>query len=320
MDGVTLFAGIGGVSCGMKMAGVDSIASVELDVENRPYSENCERVYNLNFDGDFYLHTVKEAIPWLPHCDILQASPVCKNFSPVARLNCSEEMLQDIALAEETVAAIARCTPEYFFLEQVPDYATSRSLEIIQAYLAREGYIVNCDTLDLADYGIPQSRKRFFLLAGKNRVWRFPEPRTRTGWKAAIAGIKLESSKLNERQINTLLGKLDLGGLDLKKGILIQRNGLSAAVRSHDQPCWTITRSCFTSGNVNAKDRKESINMVNTEGFWSLPTRAIARLCGFPDSYKLDGDHVGQGLGYAVPPRFVKQLIDTIPVSEIRSV
>lgn len=310
LTGITLFSGIGGAAYGMKMAGVDILASVELDVENRAYSEDCQAMSAINFpDADFYLNEVGDVAELLPGCDILQTSPVCKNFSQTSFVNSAKESIADIRMAEDTMRSIARCNPTHFFLEQVPAYEGTRSLEIIANALISGGYKIVSDVIDMADYGIPQNRRRFILLATReDKVWGFPPQQRRMGWKEAITGIPLEASTLTFKQEQALIKALD-DSYDLQKGVLVQRIGLNRSVRRHDEPCWTITRSSFTDGKGAA--RNTSINVVNLSGVWRLPIRAIARLGGFPDSFAL-GKHAGQGIGYSVPPRFVRQLLEPV--------
>lgn len=308
--GITLFSGIGGVSCGLKMAGIANIASVELDITNRPYSADCELTHKANFpEVQFYREQVQDICTKLPKCYILQASPVCRNFSAIAKINRASETLADTNLARSVAEAIKSCKPSHFFLEQVPDYQGSRSLGIIQDTLIRDGFAINNAIVDMADYGIAQNRKRFFLLASKERVWRLPPQKPKMGWKEAIAGIDLIPATLTAKQQSALLSSCKLDKYDLSKGLLIQRFGLNTSIRRHDEPCWTITRSSFTDGK--GANRLNTINVVNSQGIWTLPLRAIARLCGFPDWFQL-GKYAGQGLGYAVPPKFVKQLIQQI--------
>ncbi len=321
LTGITLFSGIGGVSCGMRMAGIEVAASVEFDIENQAYSATCQEISNANFpDADFYLNPVGEVADLLPGCDILQASPVCASFSALSAFRNNgviQETLADTQMATDTVKAIIRCDAPYFCLEQVVGYQKTRSLDIIVKALNQGNYTISTAILDAADYGVAQNRKRLFLLASKQGKWEFPLPAKRqVGWKEAIAGIELiPSATLTKEQRAALVRSLD-SSYDLSKGVLIQRTGINICVRRHNEPCWTLTRSSFTDGKNAA--RKEIINVVNDRGIWSLPIRAIARLCSFPDSYQLPGRHVGQGLGYCVPPKLVKQLL--LPISSKVSV
>lgn len=306
---VSLFSGIGGVDCGFKMVGFNPIASVEFDEDNAEYSKDCERSHHQNFpNAKFYLEPVQKMAGRLPKCDILQASPVCAHYSAAANLGQGmREEKEDLEMAEAVTQVLRDCSSSYFMLEQVPGYLDSQSFELIAQSLEGGGYRYDYKILDLADYGIPQSRKRLILLAGRDRVWRFPEEQRRVGWKEAIAGIELEPCTLTRRQQSNLIAQV--ADYDLSQGILVQRIGLNIVVRQHNEPCFTITRSMFVDDKKASRSKVATV--VNSQGVWNLPIRAIARLCGFPDWFHL-GKYAGQGLGYAVPPKFVKLLCSSL--------
>jgi DNA (cytosine-5)-methyltransferase 1 len=63
-------------------------------------------------------------------------------------------------------------------MENVPGLATKGRLlfaEFVQR-LVKAGYIVRCDTLQVADFGVPQNRRRLVLLAGKRFAVPLPKP------------------------------------------------------------------------------------------------------------------------------------------------
>ncbi|HEY9598334.1 MAG TPA: DNA cytosine methyltransferase [Cyanophyceae cyanobacterium] len=307
---VSLFSGMGGVDAGFKMAGFDPIASVEFDEDNQEYSRDCERSHLINFpDAKFYLDPVQKMGGRLPKCDILQASPVCTHFSAAANMVQGKrgEQTEDLEMAQATIQSRRDASPGYFMLEQVPDYINSQSFELIAQDLESDGYRYDYKILDMADYGVPQNRKRLILLAGRDRVWEFPREQRRVGWKEAIAGIQLEPCALTRRQQLHLIDQV--ADYDLSQGVLIQRIGLNIAVRRHNEPCFAITRSMFV--DEKKASRSKVVTVINADGIWNLPLRAIARLCGFPDWFHL-GKYAGQGLGYAVPPKFVKLLCSSL--------
>lgn len=307
---VSLFSGMGGVDAGFKMAGFNPIASVEFDEDNQEYSKDCERSHSQNFsEAKFYLEPVQKIAGKLPKCDILQASPVCKHFSAAANMvgGLREEQAEDLEMAHSVIQALHDCSPRYFMLEQVPAYADSRSFEVVTQALEINGYCYDYKILDMADYGVPQNRKRLILLAGRDRVWEFPREQRRVGWKEAIAGIQLKPCTLTRRQQLHLIEQVE--DYDLSQGVLVQRIGMNIVVRRHDEPCFTITRSMFV--DEKKASRSKVATVINSQGAWNLPLRAIARLCGFPDWFHL-GKYAGQGLGYAVPPKFIKLLCSSL--------
>lgn len=267
-------------------------------------------MHAINFPGSkFYLNQVREVADQLPNCDILQASTVCSSFSIALNMGSKGgETLKDTQMARDTVTAIKTCDPSHFILEQVAGYQGTRSLGIIVDHLKASGYKITADTIELADYGIPQYRRRFFLIASKSHQWRFPPIHRRVGWLEAIAGVGLSRSRLTNGQKEALIG-LDKTRFDFQKGILLQRSGVKSKARRHDRPAWTITRSMFTDGRNPKVNRKEVMNVVNLDGVWKFPIKGLARLGGFPDWFEF-GEYGGQGIGYSVPPRFIKKLIE----------
>jgi DNA (cytosine-5)-methyltransferase 1 len=281
------------------MAGIDTIAAVEFDTNNQRYSQDCQQLYSINFPGcHFHLKSVQEVAKSLPKCDILQASPVCSNFSR-AKCNRVESPL-DLEMTQATIDAIASTRPRYFMLENVPDYSVSKSFNIIVEFLSNNNYLYDYKIIDMSDYGIPQNRKRLILLAGLGKFWSFPKEERTVGWLEAIAGTKLVPTDLTDRQLEVASKYLKLG--ENTPDFLIQRTG-SRAIRLGREPAWTLTKSMFTDGRANA--RSNILNCYVNGQAYSLSMRAIARLCGFPDWFSLDSRSVGQGLGYAVPPYFV---------------
>jgi DNA (cytosine-5)-methyltransferase 1 len=286
---------MGGAAYGFKMAGHQVIGSVEFDPSNPNFSKACDRQHSLNFqDSKFYLDTIQNVAPHLRECDILQASPPCTTAS-IANPNQGETAL-DIELAKSVIQAIATTNCSHFMLENVSGYIKYESFRLILKHLYQFFPLVEFSVIDMADYGIPQSRKRLILLASKSG-WSLPNSTKKMGWSEAIAGLSLEPATLLPKQ-KGMIG-------------LVNRSG-NAIARLPHQPCWTLTRSHFVDGK--GQHRKQIINVVDDKGVWNLPMRAIARLGGFPDSFRLDEKYGGEGIGYSVPPRFVKLLASELNI------
>lgn len=305
MKAISLFSGIGGISCGFKMAGVDTAIAVEFDSNNQAYSLMSKDVYVSNFPGcEVILKPVQEVVHKLPKCELLQASPVCSNFSSYAKCNNASESALDREMAIAVMDAIATTKPQWFMLEQVPGYLTSDCFKQICEFLLANGYWYDYKIINMADYGVPQSRKRLILLAGLGAFWSFPKKERKVGWLEAIAGT------INQPTLSTNHQKKIIGQLPSNVDFLIQRTGIDHAIRFPKEPCWTLTRSMFTDTRQAA--RTNVINAYINGEFLNLSMRAIARLSSFPDWFNLDFKHIGQGIGYAVPPYFVKKCVEQI--------
>ncbi|MFP5274909.1 DNA cytosine methyltransferase [Coleofasciculus sp.] len=127
---VILFAGGGGVECGMVAAGIEPILSVEYDPDKPDVSGAITDCHKKNFPRCKVIRrTVQECaaenfafFPQEP--DILWASPVCSNFSAAKN---GEEQIEDVLAAKAVVQAIAAMSPKHFLLENVTGYASSVS-------------------------------------------------------------------------------------------------------------------------------------------------------------------------------------------------
>lgn len=158
----TLFSCGGGFDAGAKAAGYTPVFAIDNDP--KPLAS-----YTANF-GD---HAVCADIRGYDFTSIkanhLHASPVCKGFS---NANPSKGETQfDIDCAKAVCRGIEQINPDTFSLENVVAYANaeSKSFELIVECLYVNGYHFNYRTLNAADYGVPQTRKRLILLASKEK-------------------------------------------------------------------------------------------------------------------------------------------------------
>lgn len=308
MKGATLFSGIGGVDCGMVQAGIEMVAAVELDPKNIEFSEAMQRSHCLNFPKSrFFLRRVED-MDWsnLLGVQVLHASLVCSNFSPLASTRKVSENSVDLGMAASVAIAAKLLLPTYFSVEQAPAYAKSASWRIISDALTNSGYVLNEKIVDMADYGVPQNRRRFFALCSRKKKWRFPERSRVVSWKEAIAGLSLPvEDGLSQTQ------RRDYSSLGAE--CLIQRVSASSRLltRGAHQPCWTILRTHFADGKGGHRSRVAT--QATSDGrFFNLTPRAFARICSFPDWFNLPEKYAGEGLGYAVPPFFMKKCYEMI--------
>lgn len=160
---VVTFSGGGGVEMGVMATG----GSVVLSVEHDP--KICE-VYADNF-GDKHLRCADvRAVDYrsLAGADHFHGSPPCTVFS-VANTNGKESELE-ITCANAICRAIAEIRPKLFTLENVRAYEHSESFKSILAMLYVQGYIVQYDVFNFADFGIPQTRERLIVRAVRRDV------------------------------------------------------------------------------------------------------------------------------------------------------
>ena len=158
------FTGGGLATVGAKMAGFDVLFGVEYDPSNAAQSGRIADCYEANLGAHMIRRDVCEVDPAdLPAVDWFHASPVCKSFS-LANANGGERDI-DIATATATARYIAHHRPQFVTIENVWLYRESEAWYIIARTLMAQGYQFRIDHVNMADYGVPQTRKRMIVQA-----------------------------------------------------------------------------------------------------------------------------------------------------------
>lgn len=115
------------------------------------------------------------------------ASPPCQNAS-VAKTD-GRETAGDIALAEAVALFIRIFEWDTFTLENVVFYRKFKSFKIIMDQLHKLGYWTEAVNLNSADFGVPQTRNRLIVRAGKKWLAPYPSPVKWVGWYEAIEDL-----------------------------------------------------------------------------------------------------------------------------------
>ena len=154
---VTLFSGGGLSALGARQAGYDLVGAVE-------YDEKIAAVYSDNLGGHVTVGKVEDVSP-APYIgiDALLASPVCTRMS-IANAGRGETDVDRIA-AEGVCRWLRVARPKAFVMENVTQYRDSDSYRRVMATLYKLGYLCTDDTVNSADYGVPQTRKRMIVRA-----------------------------------------------------------------------------------------------------------------------------------------------------------
>lgn len=160
---VDLFAGLGGFHTALSNIGMECVFACEIDESLRKlYYEN----YSILPEGD--IRYVKEEN--IPRHDILCAGFPCQPFS-LAGSKKGAKCPKSGKLIEDVFRIIKYHKPEYIFLENVPNILTIENgafWKLIENTLISYGYKVDYRIYSPTDFGIPQKRKRVFIIAKKD--------------------------------------------------------------------------------------------------------------------------------------------------------
>lgn len=156
-----LFHGAGGSSEGAKRAGGQIVAGIDMwDIAGKTYKQNFPRVRVFTTDirkiSPKWLHSI------IGDIDLLIASPECTNHTCAKG---SGERCEESKMTAFEVIRFARVfMPKWIVIENVIQMESwSRHPDLLEA-LWGLGYYVKEEKLNAADFGVPQSRKRLFLL------------------------------------------------------------------------------------------------------------------------------------------------------------
>jgi DNA (cytosine-5)-methyltransferase 1 len=168
------FAGAGGFSLGFEEAGCIISGAIEIDdwasstfAYNHPQTNVITADIRLLNDKKLY-NLFKNDAP-----DIILGGPPCQGFS-VANINKGDPKDPRNTLFHEFIRLGKLFSPQVMVMENVPNLVNIKTenkenvMDIIQMELINLGYNVYIDILSAVDYGVPQIRKRLFIIASKN--------------------------------------------------------------------------------------------------------------------------------------------------------
>ncbi len=197
MNTVDLFAGAGGLSCGLEMAGFKSVVANELvPVYSKTYKLNHPDsdvfIGDLRNEGFHHLVEWKKIHPKVT-IDLVAGGPPCQGFSVNAPVRSLDDPRNH--LFKDYLKVVELFMPRAVLIENVPGIISlgkGTVIEQIYQELKGLGYSVSHRILFAGHYGVPQMRFRTIILAikGKKKEIYFPEPTHNATAVANFQGAK----------------------------------------------------------------------------------------------------------------------------------
>lgn len=176
---IDLFAGVGGVRLGLEQAfgkeNTECVLSSEIDkFAVKTYKENFN---NENVEGDIFNINEKE----IKDFDFLLAGFPCQPFSKAGKGLGFKDPRGTLFF--EILRIIKEKRPKVVFLENVgklKSHDNGDTFKVIKKELTDLGYELHYEILNSKDFGVPQGRKRIYIVGFLNRKneFNFPEKTT----------------------------------------------------------------------------------------------------------------------------------------------
>lgn len=308
---IDLFSGAGGLSCGLVMAGFTPVASVEImpeAVETYKYNFVNKKGFNEKVETrDIRTQEVKDELYKTignQHIDLIVGGFPCQGFSMAGNRVISDPRN---SLYLEMLEIVKNVKPDYVVMENVEGLRTMLDgkveTQIINDY-KEIGYEINVTTLNAADYGVAQQRKRVIFIGNRigNKNYH-PKPlyepnNYKTLGSAIYKFMNIDEDKSINHMFTRHTEEMKQRLANVPEGSSLFKNYSDSWKKSPwDKPSCTIKEN---HGAVNIHPKLPRV----------LTAREIAAIQSFPDDFIFQGAKKWQlvQIGNAVPPLLGKAI------------
>ena len=298
MRAIDLFAGAGGFSTGARMAGCEVVwaanhwrAAVEVHAANHPGTEHaCQDLHQADWTR-------------VPAHDLLLASPACQGHS---RARGKERPHHDAqrSTAWAVVSAAEYHRPPFVVVENVPEFARWQLFPAWCSAMHALGYALAPHLIDAADHGVPQHRRRLFVVGTRSEhplELRLPQ-REHVGAAAVIDFAAGRWSPVHrEGRSARQLARVAVGRREHGDRFLTAYYGNEKGGRPLTRPVGTLT----------TRDRWA---VIDGDRMRMLTVDECRKAMGFPADYRLPerGKDAMHMLGNAVVPPVARDVIQAL--------
>lgn len=341
--GCDIFSGAGGMSLGAEMAGIKISLAIEKDKYAAATFEKNHPSAKLIPDD------IREVDPTKylkKNPFVVFGGPPCQGFS-LSNTVTRNLNNKNNSLFEEFLRIVETLDPEWCVFENVEGFVSfhnGKVAAILKERLEKLGYTVLPNVLNASNYGVPQDRKRYFMVGNKNgKTFKFPEPvKAKFTVEDAISDLpKLkngdcyESLPYKREPTNKFASEMRKRSKDAKQNFVsrnmdyvierykyIKQGQNWKAIPVHLMANYKDREQCHSGIYKRLHPKQPSVVISNFRKNMlihpfedrGLSLREAARLQSFPDDFAFCGTimYMQQQIGNAVPPLLAKAVFDRI--------
>lgn len=337
---VDLFAGAGGATQGLIDAGFSVLGAVEFEATAaETYRSNHPDVTLWEQDIKTLKATDLRRQLGIGRGELtlLKACPPCQGFSTLAEGRIAANDFRN-DLVGHVVRFVRELRPRSVLVENVPGLGRDRRAGELMSALKQMGYATRSYIVNAVDFGVPQRRRRFIILAFRGARTAMPDRLSPQDLVAPVtvrdAFQDLSSKVASDDPLNVArrpsalvaerIAAVPVGGsrfdlpehlqLDCHKRLVSSRSAAGSYGRMKwDEPASTMTTRCTTpaSGPFIHPDENRAITL-----------REAASIQTFPARYKFSGSSaaIERQIGNAVPVRMASGIAKTVIATLDRAV
>ena len=332
MKAFDFFCGAGGLTHGLRNAGIEVTTGIDNDIR-------CRLTYENNNDGakfirkdiaDVELDDLELDKPLPKSNKVLFAG--CAPCQPFSSHRKDSRQRPEATLLSQFGRLVCVARPDYVLLENVPGLAKVRGFSTFRRFLNmldKFNYRYIFSFLDAQYYGVPQKRRRLVLLAARRQQVSLPEPKYGDNLRPvktvrdAIADFPpIAAGECHPTVLNHVAARITKINLKRLQATPIDGGDrrawppnlhLACHANNHlghtdvygrmhwDRPAPALTGKCasISNGRYGHPEQNRAISL-----------REAAALQSFPNKYKFFGynKNISTQIGNAVPVKFAEEL------------
>ena len=316
---IDLFAGIGGFRIALEKAGATCVFSSEID-------KYALQVYKDNFNEDASGDITKIDEKDIPAHDVLCAGFPCQAFSLLGMQGGFSDTRGTFFF--EIVRIAKHHKPKIIFLENVSGlvfHNKGNTLEVIENNLISLGYKVYWKVLEATMFGVPQRRKRIFIVAVRNDIKKefvFPTGSLTNITMKDIVEVNVNANYFISEERYQRISSLRKNGITRFEKFIIGPDDFAHTLLAVDYEANLIVDKTAPTGsfyNKQAKFKKagcKNATIINKHCLRRLTPLEYKRLQGFPKDFKMSvsNKQAYYLLGNAVPVPVVSAIFEQIRI------